>query len=173
MDPIIFNGKKFPIGHLAPMTIACPCEDIGRDLAILVSFSNHCYTEGFDGGRHDPGLIIVRDGGGPRVFCPIRHELSSRLPGIIRNFPTQKVYQTAQQRNYVYSAPLDIDGKIYEVFFMLQRAERLPGVDIRMTIESAYPADAPNPRPNRPNAIRFKVLAHKIVRRQPVRFAPR
>ena len=155
------------------MTIACPCADIGRDLAVSVAFSNHCYTEGFDAERHGPEQIIARDAGGPRVFCPIRHGLSIRLPDIVTRLPDEKVYQTTQRRNYVYAAPLDIEGQVYDVFFMLQRAEKVPDIDLRMTIESAYPVDVPIPRPKRPNAIRFKVLAYKVLRREQVRFAPR
>jgi len=173
LEPIIFDGMEFSISHLGPMTIACPCPDIGRDLALGVDFTNHCYTERFDAERHAAEQIIVRDGGGHRVFCPIRHGLSFRLPGIITLLPGEKVYQTAQERNFVFAASLDIEGKDYEVFFMLQRAEKVPDMDLRMTIESAYPVDVPSSRPRRPNSIRFKVLAHKVLLRKPVRFAPR
>ncbi len=159
--------------HLAPGTIACPCDDIGRDLTIRVSYSNHCYTEGFDPARHDEGQIIVQEHGRSRVFCPIRHSLSFRLPGIVTGLPGQKVHQTTQQRNYVYAAPLDIEGQVYEVYFMVQRAETVPGVDLRMTIESAYPVGTPNLRRKRPSTIRFKILASKVFRREQVRFAPR
>lgn len=155
------------------MMIACPCDGMDRDLAVAVSFSNHCYTEGFDPTRHDNAQIIVRDGGGPRVFCPVRHGLSLRLPAIVDRFPDEKVYQTSSRRNYVFAVPLEIERQIYEVYFMLQRAETASMVDLRLTIESAYPVDAPTPRPKRPNAIRFKVLARKVLRRERIHFAPR
>ncbi|MGH7037381.1 MAG: hypothetical protein ACREE4_16490 [Stellaceae bacterium] len=75
------GGREFSIAHLAPLVIRSACPDIGRDLVIRVTFSNHCYTEKFDPEPHDPEQIVVRDAGGPRVFCPIRHGLSSQLPG--------------------------------------------------------------------------------------------
>lgn len=167
------GGGGPSIAHLAPLVIRCACPDIGRDLVIRVAFSNHCYSEKFDPERHDPEQIIVRDAGGRRVFCPVRHGLSYRLPEIVKRLPQEQVYQTAQRRNYVFAVPLAIEGQVYEVFFVLQRAEKVPGIDLRLTVESAYPVDAPTPRPRRPNAIRFKVLAYKVLRGQPVRFAAR
>jgi len=173
LKSITFGGAEVSIDHLAPMQMGCSCPNIGRTLTIKVAFSHHCYTEGFDADKHERKQIIVRDGSGPRVFCPIRHDLSFRLPQIVRSIPNNRVYQTAQQRNYVYAIPLDIKGQIYEVFFMLQNAERVAGIDLRMTIESAYPVNAPLPLPKRPNAIRFTILAYKVLRREPVRFAAR
>jgi hypothetical protein len=87
--------------------------------------------------------------------------------------PSEKVYQTAQLRNYVFGASVNLAGQIYEVYLMLQRAENVPDMDLRMTIESAYLVDVPTPRPKRPNTIRFKVLAYKVLRREPVRFTVR
>jgi hypothetical protein len=171
--PVIIDGRKFSTDHLAPMSIRCRCEDVDHNLSICVDFSNHCYTERFDVSRHDWTQIIVRDSGGARVFCQTRHGLSLRLPDIVRRLPEETVYQTTQKRNYVYAVPLDIAGQLYEIFFMLQRADSDLVADLRMTIESAYPTDDPSPRPKRPNGIRFKVLAFKVLRRQPVRFAPR
>jgi hypothetical protein len=173
VNPISFSGQEFSIDHLAPASISCPCTDIGRDLVIGVAFANHCYTESFDGSRHDIEQIIVRDTSGPRVFCPIRHGLSLRLPEVVRQLPNAKVYQTTQQRNYVYAVPLEIEGHEYLVFLTLHRAKSEPGTDLWMTIESAYSAENPIPRPKRPNSIRFRVLAYKVLRRQPVRFAAR
>jgi hypothetical protein len=85
---------------------------------------------------------------------------SPRLPQIITRLPGERVHQAAQRRNYVYAVPLDIERQDYEVFFMLQRAEKVPGIDLRLTVESAYPVDTPIPRPKRPNAIRFRVLVY-------------
>ncbi len=61
---------------------------------------------------------------------------------------------------------------IYEIYFMLQRASG-GSTDLRLTVESAYPVVAASPVPKRPNKIRFAVLALKVFRREPVRFAVR
>jgi len=169
----IHTGEKFALGHMAQTVIKVPCSDIGREIVIGVTFTCHCYTEMYDAKKHKEEEIGLKDSGGrPRVFCKIRHELSARLPGIIGNLPGKRVYQTAQQRNYVYAVPLEIDGQIYEVYFMLQRhkGERF---DLRLTVESAYAVQAASPTRKRPRAIRFNVLAYKVMMNQPVKFAAR
>lgn len=174
MKPVISNGHTYPIEHLAPMEFGCPCTQIGRDLRIGVDFRNHCYSEDFDGARHTRGDIILYDSPDrPRVFCPIRYNLSFRLPDIVRNLSNSKVHQTWEKRNYVYSMPLEIEGEVYEVYFMLQRAESDPVLDLRLTVESAYSPPRRSPLPKRPNSIRFKVLAYKTLRREKINFAAR
>lgn len=86
--------------------------------------------------------------------------------------PNRKVHQTAQLRNYVYVVPLEVDGKNYEIYFMLQRASGGEMADLRLTIESAHPNGGFNVR-KRPREIRFVVLAHKVLTKQRVHFAPR
>lgn len=174
VTPIFHDGVQITIAHLGPMTFSCPCPDIGRDLIVAVAFSSHCYTEGFDGECHEPHQIALYDAGGkPRVFCPVRHGLSAQLPALVASLPNRKVFQTAELRNYVFSVPIKTEGKIYQVFFMLQRAEQVSGIDLRLTVESAYPVDVAPTLPKRPGSIRFRILAYKILRREQVRFAAR
>ena len=143
-----------PVGHLAPNQIECPCAQIGRDLIIRVAFANHCYTEAFSSAQHQANEIILYDAPDrPRVFCPIRYDLSFKLPVLIKILPQRKVHQTTQVRNYVYAVPLDMGGQIYEIYFMLQRAQPEDAADLRLTVESAYPVSVPSPTPKRPNAI--------------------
>jgi hypothetical protein len=158
---------------MAQTVIYVPCKEIHRDISIGVTFTCHCYSEAFDPKKHKPEEMALRDSGGrPRVFCKVRHELSARLPEIIKSLPGRRVYQTAQQRNYVYSVPLDIEGQIYEVYFMLQR-HRGKGFDLRLTIESAYMVETATPTRKRPQTIRFNILAYNVLRNKPVKFAPR
>lgn len=174
MKPIIYEGVEQSIEHLAPVKITCPCQDIERDLNIQVSFSSHCYTKAYDPECHDKEEIVVHEASDrARVFCPIRYELSHRLGGIVANLPQRKVYQTPETRNYVYAVPLDIEGQNYEVYFMLQRAEKIAKIDLRMMVESAYPVDTPSPVKSRPGKIRFPVLAYKVFARKLIKFAPR
>ena len=62
---------------------------------------------------------------------------------------------------------------IYEIYFMLQRQEDAKGTDLRLTVESAYPVIAPSPVRNRPNKIRFGVLALRFCEGKKIRFAAR
>jgi hypothetical protein len=168
------NGQVMPIAHLEPKLITCPCEPIKRDLLIRVIFANHCYTEEFSSSKHSHDEIVHYDSPErPRVFCPIRYNLSHRLPDLIVALPKNKVHQTTQIRNYVYFVPLKVERQTYEIYFMLQRASAEDEADLRLTVESAYPVDSPSVLPKRPNAIRFIVLAHKILTNQSVRFAAR
>jgi hypothetical protein len=82
------DGQTRSIEHLAPMTIDCPCDPIGRALSVRVTFKNHCVTESYDPLRHDTSEILFRDGPGRhRVFCPTRYHLSHRLPQIMTGLP--------------------------------------------------------------------------------------
>jgi hypothetical protein len=170
----LHDGRVLSIDHLAPFEIKCPCEPIDRDLTIWVHFQNHCYTEDFDESKHIKEHILCWDSPTrPRVFCEDRYDLSHKLRPLLTELPKRRVHQTTQIRNYVYVVPLEIEGHIYEIYFMLQRAQGKDVADLRLTIESAYPVEVPTPLPKRPNAIRFFVLAHKVLTNQPIRFAPR
>lgn len=170
----LHDGTEHSIGHLAPgMTLMCPCTPIGRELVIRVIFKNHCYTENYDPQKHKPEEILIKEGADRlRVFCPIRHALSHRLPAILADLPNRRVNQTAVVRNYIFVVPLEVEGKFYEIFFMLQRASKEDDADLRLTVESAYPNGGTNIR-KRPSTIRFTILAHKVLTNQQVRFAPR
>lgn len=171
--PIFYRGREIDIGHLAPMSLGCPCIEIGREIAVGVIFRNHCYTEKFDPEKHDRSDIIHYDAEDrPRAFCPTRHKLSLRLPQLITQLPTRKVQQTSVARNYVYSVPIEFEGTIYQIFFMLQR-QKQAGLDLRLTVESAYPVLQGAQLRRRPNTIRFSVLAFKTLRGDQIRFAPR
>jgi hypothetical protein len=173
LKPIVHEGQVISIDHLSPFLFDCPCEDIGRPLVIRVVFANHCYTKKYDPSAHTPEQIVLTEGDRHRVFCPIRHGLSHRLPALIVDLPGKRVHQTSQVRNYVYVVPLEIAGNPYEIYFMLQRAQGAGEADLRLTVESAYQdKGAPNVR-KRPNTIRFAVLAHKMLTGQSVRFAAR
>jgi hypothetical protein len=170
----LHTGEKISLAHLAASELDCPCEDIGRDIVIYVHYTPHCYSEKFDPEKNKPEEIICTDGPDrDRVFCPIRHGLSPRLPALIADLPNRRVHQTAARRNYVYLVPLQIEGQTYEIYFMLQRAGPKDKADLRLTVESAYPVDTPTPLPKRPNKIRFQVLALKVLKNQAVVFAAR
>jgi hypothetical protein len=174
MKPIIYNGRPISVVHLAPRETRCPCREIGRELVISVDFRNHCYTEDFDPEKHSRDQIILYDAPDrPRVFCPVRFGLSHRLPALVDGISSQKVQQTAELRNYVYVVPMQVLGRVYEVYFMLQRATAPDRADLRLTVESAYLVDMPPVLPRRPNNIRFGVLAYKTLRNERIKFAAR
>ena len=174
--PAVHDGQAVPsLDHLTPFTFDCPCPDIRpRPLSIRAQFTNHCYTESYDSNVHAPEQIIITEAKDRhRVFCAVRYELSHRLRPAILELPSRKVHQTSKFRNYVYVVPLEIGGNPYEIYFMLQRAAPDDKADLRLTVESAYRSTGPLNLRSRPNTIRFAVLAHKVLTKQPVRFAVR
>lgn len=174
MKPVTHNGEELSIDHLAPTQIECPCAPIGRNLIIDVIFANHCYTEKYQEDLHQVENIVLTEAEDRhRVFCPIRYELSKGLPELIKALPDAKVHQTSQSRNYVYVVKLEVEDRPYEIYFMLQRADKKAKADLRLTIESAYIDENGSAIRRRPNSIRFFVLAHKVLTNQHVKFAPR
>jgi hypothetical protein len=173
---IVYKGAGMSLDHLfgEPLIFQCPCEDIGRDLNIRVHFTPHVYTESYDDSIHTPDQIIYSEGKDRhRVFCPIRYKLSLELPELVCDLPKWKVHQTAERRNYVHVVQLEVSNQFYEIYFMLQRAAGGDEVDLRLTVESAYPVEVATPLPKRPRAIRFFVLARKVLRNEPIHFAAR
>jgi hypothetical protein len=168
---ISLNDAPLDLDHLEPLGLKCPCESIGRDLRIDVMFTNHCFTVAFDEGVHEDAVRIM-DHKQARAFDQQRYEHSRLLPAIVNALPDSKVHQTPEFRNYVYygQAPLG-DGRALQMFFRIKRSKR-PGYDLDVVIESAYVANELASR-KRPNAIRFRILALKVLRGEKIRFAPR
>jgi hypothetical protein len=174
VTPIVHDGREVSLAHLAPMIIHCPCTQIKRNLSIRVGFANHCYTEAFDAALHAREQIILYDSPQrPRIFSPNRHRLSVFLPQLLTELPTKKVQQTFQQRNYVYEATVELETVPYEVYFMLQRLDGEKGIDLRLTVESAYPSEGLPDLRKRPRDIRFSILAYKTLAKQPITFGAR
>jgi hypothetical protein len=97
LRPIIHDGRVMKLDHLRPFTFECPRPNIKWPLSIVASFSNHCYTEGYDSDVHDPDQIILTEGKDRhRVFCPDRYELSHQLPTLIADLPNKRVHGTAE-----------------------------------------------------------------------------
>jgi hypothetical protein len=170
----LHTGEVVSIAHLAEDEIRCPCESINRELVIKVTYKNHCYTEVWNQEKHTREEILLYDSPDrPRAFCPIRYKLSFELPKLINELQKKRVYQTPEARNYVYVVSLTISNQIYEIYFMLQRAQSGDRADLRLTVESAY-ADTELPvTKKRPRAIRFLILAQKVLMKQEIKFAAR
>ena len=174
MELTLHTGDVVSIAHLAGGEITCPCEVVKRDLVIRVAYKHHCYTEAFDEEKHSREEIIIYDSPErPRVFCPVRYKLSLELPALLKELPKARVFQTPEARNYVYVVSLTVSNQLYEIYFMLQRAQHEDKADLRLTVESAYPDEKRPITKKRPNAIRFLVLAQKTLMRQEIKFAAR
>jgi len=170
--PLVINGTQINLDHLEPLSLDCPTPDQQHPLRINVRFSMHCFTQGGDLDQIAPALLIM-DHKRPRAFDQLRYDLSKKLPDIIKSLPTMKVYQTPEQRNYLYfSALAELAGMEYQVFFSLKKAGRKHGHHLELFVESAYSAETVN-RKRRPHSIRFAILAMKVYKGERVRFAAR
>ena len=136
-------------------------------MIIGITYSNHCFTDHFKHGIHDPTWKIM-DGRRERVFCHTRHSLSKRLPDMIRTLPTSNVWQTKTDRNFVYAIMTDDgSGTRYPMFFTLKK-ERAGTFDLAMKIESAYPISVPDMAAQLKEApkVKFITLCAKAVRNE-------
>ncbi len=103
MNPIETVNALLDVPYLAPFRFTADNAKAVKELRIYVRFSNHCFSEAFDPARHSPDEPVIMDGRKRRVFCPDRHRLSFRLPGLIRGLatPGARVHETAARRNWM------------------------------------------------------------------------
>ncbi len=173
--PLKVGGVDICLKHIEPMTLSLATKACPQGVGIYVVFANHCYSE-----KHDPAIHEanpnVWDGKNPRIFCPVRYELSKGLPGLINALPETRVYQTPEA-NYmrVDARPDGLEGE-YRIYFHLKRAREFKGTSLKLFVESAYaPDDAKiEAQPvNKLQKVRFAVLVDSTVKHQAVKFTPK
>lgn len=163
-SPYKFDGNVFRLDHLQPFTlVVAPDKAVQtKALSILVNFSCHCFTEGYDG----IAAHAYTHRGELRSFSHSRYALSFKLPDIIRSVSERKVL-FSRETNYLIIEVIDQAGKAahYTVFFDLKKASD-DKHDLVMTIESAYIKEV---LPKHLDKIRFRILAGKVARGLKVR----
>lgn len=168
------RGRAYDVSHLDPFQFEVCSTKVPRPLRINVRFTNHCFSEAFDPSKHPANEPPIMDGTRRRAFCPVRYELSPRLPALIRGLadPGSRVHETATRRNWMYAAVVEMPaaGTQYQIFFELRRTvpERRRQQDIDMIVESAYPADPSRPEPNILGRVNFQLLAGSLYVGKPV-----
>ena len=163
------DGVTLDLLHLEPRSLTLFVNKIGRDLAIDVRFSNHCFTVKFEEGRHDPRHLIW-DHKHRRAYDPERHELSRQLPAIVDKLSNVAVYMTPTDRNYVYLANVTTeDGRHYPMYFNLRRAPSDHEHHLVMVVESAYPVGTRQQVLAGTTKINFPILCAKVYRGERVR----
>ncbi len=177
-EPLVAGSQVVDLAHLRPFVFEVLSEKVGRSLRVNVRFTNHCFTEGFDAGRHRAADIIIREGTRNRVFSPVRYDLSFRLSELIRGLADRRarVHQTSARRNWMYAVVLespDVPYR-YQIFFMLRRSppERRAIQDLDLVVESAYLADQGRPEPNVLGRVGFLLLAGQVYQGKKVTTRP-
>lgn len=162
----LFNGAACDLTHLDPFTIAVtPKAPAAPTYKVLVTFGHHTFTRDWKEGVDDEAHKFTA-GGDVRCFCPERFPLSQQLPGIVRGGANGKAYFT-QGRNFMFVEGIPGLKGPYAVFFNLERARNLPGVDALMFVVSAYEKPGLPPK-NRLQPITVPTLVAKTLGNQQV-----
>lgn len=134
------------VEHLAPhiLTINLPR---GERINILVVYSCHCWSEGFEAEKHE-GQMKIMDGIRSRAFCPDRYTASMDLKDLFEGLSRNRIYLTQSDRNYgTYNATkIRDDGTAYTAFFTLKAQKgKFDGIrhKLRLFVESAYSCPQP------------------------------
>ena len=172
-DSLALGGEVFEFSHLEPFTIEFESKLAKKWLRLHVTFSNHCFTKGYNPEEHIEGEpIFDEDTPRPRLFCRTRYRLSKTLPELIRRLNHHKVevVQTAARRNWVYSLTIEDPAGPYHVFLEVRRAgakyKHLQ--DLNLVIESAYYEDPNKGAPNLLGPMNFYLLCGKTFMGKPV-----
>ncbi len=160
------RGQVYDLAHLEPFTFVLAVE--GVDFHVSVEFSCHCFTETF-GPEHTPDLKYTH-AGETRAFDVVRHELSKKLPGIIRALGNQSVYHSEQGNFFVLRDQTLPDGKQpYLIFFNAFKATGKE-VHVRLLVRSAYL----KPKMSRwGSPIRFSTLVRATSENRALKTGPR
>lgn len=172
--PLQIGGVAIDLTHLEPLQITCTCPNVARALVVDVRFTNHCFTDHFLDGVHDPAWKIM-DHQRERVFCHTRHTLSLGLPAMVQALPTANVHQTRHERNFVYALSLTAAaGSHYTMFFRVKR-DRTKQRDIEMVVESAYAMPALGLQETLREApkVKFATVCSHVFRNKPLEFRRR
>jgi hypothetical protein len=166
--PLCIGGLTYNLSHLEPFTFTIQSQLAKRDLRVHVTFTNHCFSKGYDQTLHPAEEPILLDHAQrQRTFCMIRYRLSLSLPPVIKglNHPQAKVRETAAMRNWAYSITIEDPSGPYHVFFELRRAAEGKPQDLNLVVESAYHQTEKPPRLF--GKMGFMLLCGKVYLRQP------
>ena len=131
-----YGGQVHNLTHLDPFTIAVTPKAAGAPTwTVRVSFSHHTFTRELRPGDTPEQEYAV--GSDVRCFCVDRYPLSHQLPGIIQANANGRAY-FAQNRNFMFVENVPGLQGPYAIFFNIERARNLPGIDATMFVVSAY-----------------------------------
>jgi len=175
-------GARYDLGHLlaSSFTLAIPASPKYPAVVatVRVEYTSHCVSFGpndesvpFNFEVIGADRKIVDHRRVARAFCFDRHRWSLQLPAIIAQLQDQRCYFTGHS-NWLVIEDIQDDGVTveYEVFFRLRHID---ANTLRLIIESAYVRDPAKERPGIPSKrrsiVRFRVMAAKTLRGEPIR----
>jgi hypothetical protein len=166
--PIRVGAEEFSLTHLEPFTFVLTPNGWNKQAGVSVRFNDHCFTEKFDGARHDKPLISQHASNHEhRAFCPIRYELSKNLPAFVRGMDGKRVAQT-REGNLVRIELAN--GANYGVFFTLRRED---ANRCGLFVVSAYPFEKSKKVVAITGEMRFNVAVALVLDGRRPKFPPR
>jgi hypothetical protein len=169
---LVIAGTPIDLSHLEPFSFEVESKLARKTLRVHVTFSNHCFSKGYEVENHPAGEPILGQGEArPRTYCSIRYRLSHSLPALIRNLadsPRTKVWETCAERNWCYSITIEDPSGPYHVFFEVRRAakDRRQWQDLQLIVESAY-HEGNEGGPSLKGSMAFVLLCGKTYMGQP------
>jgi len=166
------DGQVYDLSHLHPFDLTVTQSASGdkpaRAYEFIVLFSIHCFTRDKYDNEIVPEEYFYSDNRHTRVFCSIRHELSFKLPDIVKNAEKKKVLNTGKG-NFLIIDIIDENGNIteYEMYFSVSRSGKQKG-KLNFYVESAYPRTT-GEREKHLTPIRLHILAFKTLNNQPIK----
>ncbi|HEV2593885.1 MAG TPA: hypothetical protein VGU01_01635 [Sphingomicrobium sp.] len=161
-----YKGQVRDLTHLDPFTINVTPKAPGAPTwTVRVSFSHHTFTRELQPGDGPQDEYAV--GSDVRCFCTDRYPLSLSLPGIIQANANGRAYFT-QGHNLMFVENIPgLQQGPYAIFFNMERARKLKGIDATMFVVSAY--EKPGLPPMRSlRAITMPTLVAKTLGQQPI-----
>lgn len=160
------EGSVLDLSHLKPFQLNFHNRKLDRHLSVDVKFTNHCFTEAFKDGVHDPATKIM-DGVRARAFDRRRYDLSKQLPALVNELPGSSVWQTPE-KNFTYFINITDAGEHYQMFFHLKKVRSQ--FDLSMTVESAYPNDFVGERRKSYTKVHFQLLCANVFEGRSVKY---
>lgn len=180
---LTIEDTHYDLTHLVSTTFDLALEETSGypavTIQIIVEYTSHCVSFGVQ--PNEPPLdfsvlgfdrLLYDHRRIKRAFCFDRYALSKLLPSLVHQLKDQKCLFTGQS-NWVVVNNVNPSGTqpvSYLIFFQLRRTadKKL----LRLVIESAYEGNLQQalstPKKRRSN-IRFRVMAAKVLRGEPIR----
>jgi hypothetical protein len=168
-----YQGASYDLSHLDPFewqyTAKAGEKRPERTYKFHVTFSMHCFSRNPRDGEQVAADLWYFGPKENRVFCFDRHELSHRLPEIIRGLGDRVCWHTHHGNFFTIELTTEKGEEVeYEIYFDVTRATRRGWLNL--IVESAYvrTEEYESTQPKK-RKIRLEIIAYKRQQNKPIR----
>ncbi|ARD10453.1 MULTISPECIES: hypothetical protein [Pseudomonas] len=140
--PIKIGDTTYELNHLHPhfWDIVIPGKDGKPDLSLKlnISYGLHCFARDRLPGESIEDGHWYQDNREKRVFCPLRWELSKRLPDIIRTLGDRRCMHTGREEFVTVQVVHGGRSYDYAIFFTVTKAKKAEGAQLNLFVNSAH-----------------------------------